>query len=169
MFLNSGGGLGQVALAPPTGAHVLHQEMSWNLVPLWFNSPGYATAVNSHFHMFERGPVPLVLPPLAPMSPTRKYVRHVCPSSLKILGTPLKSAHGLNSRRGLGQVPLSPAQGRPCPPPGNALASCASLVQNSWLRTLQSTAILIFLGRGEVPLVQPPLAPMSPTSKCLDH
>ena len=120
-------GWGKFPLSP-TGAHVLHQEMSWNLVPLWFNSPGYATAVNSHFHMFERGPVPLVLPPLAPMSPTRKYVRHVCPSSLKILGTPLKSAHGLNSRRGLGQVPLSPAQGRPCPPPGIDLASCASLV-----------------------------------------
>ena len=43
------------------------------------------------------------------MSPTRKYLGHVCPSSPKILGTPLKSAHVFKFQRGLGaQCPLSP-------------------------------------------------------------
>ena len=61
-----------------------------------------------------------------------------------------------------------PRHGRPCPPQEMPWPLCAS--GSKLLATpLQSTAIFIFLGRGQVPLVQPPLAPMSPTSKCLDH
>ena len=51
---------GKCPLSPPRLSHITHQEMPWPLVPLWFKVLGYATAVNSHFHIFERGPVPLV-------------------------------------------------------------------------------------------------------------
>ena len=151
-----------MALAPPTGAHVLHQEMSWNLVPLWFNSPGYATAVNSHFYMFERGTVPLVLPPLAPMSSTRKYVRHVCPSSPKILGTPLKSAHVLIFQSGVGASAPCPRPRAPMSPTRKCLGHLCPSGSNFVATPLQSTAIFIFLRWGPVPLVPFPLWPPCP-------
>ena len=86
------------------------------LVSVNFKTPGYDTAVNSYFYIFEgEGKCPLPPPPQpAPMSPTRKYMGHVCPFRPIILGTLLKSAR-FHIQGVWGQVPLAPSMGAHVP------------------------------------------------------
>ena len=86
-----------------------------HLTPNTSKTPGYATAVNSNF-IFLRGSKCSLSPLQWHPSPTRKYLGPLCPSCPYILGTSLKSARFLYSRRRWGKCPLLPPHHRrPCP------------------------------------------------------
>ena len=162
MFLYSRkGGWGQVTLAPAHGRPCHHQEMPWPLVPHWFKTSGYATAVNTFFVFLRGGQVSFVPPSAGTHVPHQKCLGHLYPSSPKILGTQLKSARFHISEGGWGQVPLAPRASMS--PPGNALAPCAPLVQTSWQHHCSQHLFCIFERWGDqVPHAPPSAGPCLP-------
>ena len=157
------GGGGKFPLPPGRPCH--HQEMPWLLVPLWFKPPGYATAVKTFFVFLRGGQAPIVAPSAGTHVPYQKCLGHLCPSSPKILGTPLKSAHVfIFQRGGLGAS-------APCPPPTGAHVPHQEMpwpLVPHWFKTPgYATAVnifFVFLRGGQAPFAPPPpLAPMSPT------
>ena len=79
-FSYSRRGVGQVPFAPPKGAHVTHQKMPWSIVPLFLYILG-TSLKSARFHIPEGVWGKCPLPPRAPMSPTRKCLGPLCPSS----------------------------------------------------------------------------------------